>query len=243
MRALAMAAALSFALAPLGVRASTGSAQAAISGQRISGKRIASLAERVVATLAHGADQNFVPACEGPDQIVSDGQVDLKAQSPIGTSTFVNVPVQIDVDGRLDRTVFVGYRIQQYIETAVAAHDLAPGTVLEADDLTMARVPYAGYPGNSVDVLVGRRVQGAFLKDQPITIEATAVNQIVKAGSTVMFIVRDDGVAVFADAIARTGGGLGDQVFVFNPATHKALSGVVTGPGTVELDISGGDSQ
>ncbi len=92
-------------------------------------------------------------------------------------------------------------------------------------------------------MLLGRRVQNAFFKDQPITIEATAVNQIVKAGSTVVFIVRDSGVAVTADAIARTGGGLGDQVFVFNTSTHKALSGVVTGPGTVELDISGGDQQ
>jgi flagella basal body P-ring formation protein FlgA len=90
-------------------------------------------------------------------------------------------------------------------------------------------------------VLVGRRLTASVLKDQPITIGATAVNQIVKAGSTIVFIVRDSGVAVSADAIARTGGGLGDQVFVFNPATRKSLSGVVTGPGTVELDISGGD--
>jgi flagella basal body P-ring formation protein FlgA len=131
--------------------------------------------------------------------------------------------------------------MQQYVETAVAAHDIAPGAVLSADDLKMARVPYAGRPGNGMDVLVGRRLQNAALKDQPITIEGTAVNQIVKAGSTVVFIVRDAGVSVAADAIARTGGGLGDQVFVFNPSTHKALSGVVTGPGTVELDISGGD--
>jgi flagella basal body P-ring formation protein FlgA len=213
----------------------------ALSTQRISGERIALLAAREVAAISHAVDRSFVPVSAVPDQIVSDGHVDLRAQSPVGTSAFVNVPVQIEVDGHLDRTVLVGYRVQQYIETAVAAHDLAPGTVLTAQDLKVTRVPYTGRPGNGIDVLLGRRVQSAVLKDQPIPIEATAVNQIVKAGSTIVFIVRDSGVAVAADAIARTGGGLGDQVFVFNPSTRKALSGVVTGPGTVELDISGGD--
>jgi flagella basal body P-ring formation protein FlgA len=85
-------------------------------------------------------------------------------------------------------------------------------------------------------------VDSAVLKGQPVRIQATSVNQIVKAGSTVVFIVRDSGVVISADAIARTSGGLGDEVFVYNPSTHKALSGTVTGPGTVELDISGGDN-
>jgi flagella basal body P-ring formation protein FlgA len=213
----------------------------ALSTQTISGERIALLAAREVARISHAADQRLVPVTVVPDQVVSDGRVDLRAQSPVGTSAFVNVPVQIEVDGHVDRTVLVGYRVQQYVETAVAVHDLAPGTVLAPEDLRMARVPYAGRPGNGIDVLVGRRLTASVLKDQPITIGATAVNQIVKAGSTIVFIVRDSGVAVSADAIARTGGGLGDQVFVFNPATRKSLSGVVTGPGTVELDISGGD--
>jgi len=234
MRAVfALAVMLISALAPCAVRAQ--------STQLISGKRIVALAQREVAALPHDAGSAYVPVSAVPDQVVSDGRVDLRAQSPVGTNAFVNVPVRIEVDGHLDRTVLVGYRVQQYVETAVAAHDLVAGTVLAAADLKMARVPYAGRAGNGTDVLVGRRVESGVLKDQPITLQETAVNQIVKAGSTIVFIVRDNGVAVSADAIARTGGGLGDQVFVFNPSTHKALSGVVTGPATVELDISGGD--
>lgn len=237
MKKLALLAAALLVLAPFGARA------AGFASQTISGKRIASLAAQEVAGLTHGPDQGYVRVSTVPDQVVSDGHVDLRAQSPVGTTSFVNVPVQIEVNGRLDRTVLVGYRVQQYVETAVAAHDLAPGTVLGEDDLVMARVPYTGRPGNGTDVLLGRRVNGAVLKGQAVALQSTSVNQIVKPGSTVMFIVRDEGVAVSADAIARTGGGLGDQVFVFNPSTHKALSGVVTGPGTVELDISGGNDR
>lgn len=236
MRTLALAATFVLVLAPFTARAQ------GVSVQRVSGKRIASIAERQLSFVSHDADRGFVPASIVPDQLVSEGRIALHAGEPSGTSAFVNVPVEIDVDGKPDRTVLVGYRVQQFVETAVAAHDLAPGTVLSAGDLSMARVPYTGAPANGIDVLVGRRTDNAVLKGQPVRIQSTAVNQIVKAGSTIVFIVRDSGVTISADAIARTGGGLGDQVFVYNPSTHKALSGTVTGPGTVELDISGGDN-
>lgn len=246
MRSLAFAAALILALAPFGARAqgaaqrpSTGSGRAHLT---VSGKRIAQIAERQLAFVPHDSAQAFVPAGIVPDQMVSEGRLALHAGAPSGSTAFVNVPVEIDVDGKPDRTVLVGYRVQQFVETAVATHDLAPGTVLTADDVTIARVPFTGVAPNGTDVLVGRRVESAVLKDQPVRIQSTTVNQIVKAGSTIVFIIRDNGVAISADAIARTGGGLGDQVFVYNPMTHKALSGTVTGPGTVELDISGGDN-
>jgi flagella basal body P-ring formation protein FlgA len=234
MRILAFASALVLMLAPLAARAQS-------SVLTVSGERIAQAASREVATLAHDADHRYVAVSVVPDQRVAGDRVEVRAQSPVGTASFVNVPVAIDVDGKLDRTIYVGYRMQKYVETAVAAHDILPGTVLSEDDLATQRVPYMGRPGNSTDALVGRKVIGAVLKGQPVTIGDTAENQIVKAGSTVVLIVRDNGVQVSADAIARTSGGLGDQVFVYNPSTNKALSGTVTAPGTVELDISGGD--
>lgn len=233
MRSLAALAALFLTLAPLGARAQ--------SLLHVSGQRIEQIASREIAGLAHDADHQYVAVSVVPDQVINGDRVALHAQSPIGTSSFVNVPVAIDVDGKLDRTVYVGYRMQQYVETAVAAHDIVPGTVLSADDLAMARVPFTGRPGNGIDALVGRKVTGSLLKGQPVRIEATAVNQIVKAGSTVVLVVRDFGVQVTADVIARTSGGLGDEVSVYNPSTNKALSGTVTAPNTVELDISGGD--
>lgn len=234
MRTLLTAAAMLLLLAPIGARA-----QGAV--QRVSGERITQAASREIATMAHDADHQYVAVSVVPDQVITGERVALHVQSPVGNTSFVNVPVAIDVDGKLDRTIYVGYRMQQYVETAVAAQDIVPGTVLSEDDLVMARVPYTGRPGNGIAALVGRKVTGSVLKGQPIRIEATSVNQIVKAGATVVLIVRDAGVAVTADVIARTSGGLGDQVSVYNASTNKALSGTVTGPGTVELDISGGD--
>lgn len=226
--------ALVLAFAPLGVRAQS-------SVLHVSGRQIVQAASRAVADLARGQDEQYVAVTIVPDQVVNGDRVAVHAQAPIGTQAFVNVPVAIDVDGKLNRTIYVGYRMQQFVETAVASHDMVPGTVLSADDLTMARVPSSGRPANGIGVLVGRKLTGSLLKGQPVTIAATMENQIVKAGTTVVLIVRDGAVQVTADAIARTSGGLGDQVSVYNPSTSKALSGTVTGPGTVVLDISGGD--
>jgi flagella basal body P-ring formation protein FlgA len=68
-------------------------------------------------------------------------------------------------------------------------------------------------------------------------VEQTAVVELVKAGSTVVLIVRDGPVALAADVVARNSGGLGDTVAVYNPGTKKALTGVVTGPNRVELNL------
>lgn len=210
--------------------------------QKISGKTIAELASRRIAPLARNPDASYTPVSQVADQMVSDGQVHLRAQSPIGTSAFVNVPVQIEVNGHLDRTVLVGYRVEQLAYTAVASHDLAPGTVLSEDDVELARLPLNGRPSNGTDVLVGRRLDGAVTKGSPVTIAQTQVNQIVKAGSTVVFTIVNGGVTISSDATARTSGGMGDQVVVFNNETHKQLTGTVTGPNTVELDITEGST-
>ncbi len=51
--------------------------------------------------------------------------------------------------------------MQQYIHTAVAAHDLAPGALLAADDLTLARVLSNGRPSVDIASLVGRKIRAA----------------------------------------------------------------------------------
>ena len=211
--------------------------------QTISGRTIASLADTMIKTLRVDADHSILPAFSVPDQTMPAGRISMHAGTPLINPSYINVPVTMTLDGKFSRAVYVGYRMQVYISQAVAARDIAPGTVIQDGDVKMARVAFVGRQPNGTDVLVGRRVIGAFVKGQSIFIESTSVDQIVKAGSSVIMIVRDGGVALTADVIARTSGGLGDQVSVYNPLTNKQLSGTVTGPGRVELELPGGDSQ
>jgi flagella basal body P-ring formation protein FlgA len=214
-------------------------ARAQTATQRISGNRIEALAKPAIHDVALSGDAALIPAFHVPDQVVPAGSASLVVGTALVSPSYVNVPIQLNVDGRYNRTVFVGYRIQQYVKTAVAAHDLVPGSVLSADDVSMARVPFVGQHANSADVLVGRKIVSAFRAGQPVYIEQTQTNQIVRAGSTVVLIVHDGGVSIVAEVVARTGGGLGDGVSVYNPQTNKTLSGTVIGPDRVELNLSG----
>lgn len=209
------------------------------STQRIAGKRFEQLARPVIANVHLPGDTALLLAYPIPDQLVPAGALSLVVGSAMRNPVFVNVPVEIDVNGHFIRQIFVGYKVQTYVHTAVAARDLVPGTVLTNADVTIARVPFDGQRTNGSTVLVGRRVLSAIRAGQPISIEITQMNQIVKAGNTVVLIVRDNGVDVVADVVARSSGGLGDEVALYNPQTNKTLSGTVVGPDRVELDLSG----
>lgn len=236
MRTVVVAAALALAVLVSGVPSV---AHAQTTTQRIAGARLEALAKPALARVHLSGDAEMQRAFQVPDQLVPSGSLSLLVGSAIVSPAYVNVPIEIDVNGQFIRQIFVGYRVQRYVRTAVAAHDLVPGSVLAPGDVTMARVPWTGQHTNSAGVLVGRKILAAVRAGAPIAIESTQINQIVKPGATVVMIVRDGGVAVVADVVARTGGGLGDDVSVYNPQTNKTLSGTVIGPDRVELNLSG----
>lgn len=207
--------------------------------QVVPGARIEALAAPVSKGVHLTGDAKLVQSAPIPNQIVPAGTIALSAQSAIVTPSYVNVPIRVELNGRFLREIFVGYRVQRYVRTAVATHDLLPGAVLTANDLTMRRVVYTGQQTNGMDVLVGRAVISAVRAGKPVTIEGTVTNDIVHAGNTVTLIVDDNGVTIAADVLARTSGGLGDDVSLYNPQTNKNLTGTVVGPDRVELNLTG----
>jgi flagella basal body P-ring formation protein FlgA len=206
--------------------------------QTVPGKRFEALAAPIGKAVHLNGDAQLIQAFPIPNQTLPLGRLSLVVGNALVTPAYVNVPIQIDIDGTLLRTIFVGYRVQRYVSTAVAAHDLLPGAVLTAQDLTMARVRANGQRENGMQALVGRRVLDAIRSGQPIALENTQIDQIVKAGSTVTLIVNDNGVSIVADVVARSSGGLGEHVSLYDPQTNKALTGTVIGPDRVELNLS-----
>jgi flagella basal body P-ring formation protein FlgA len=238
-RSLVLAAAL--ALACIACVPAVARAQyiAAGDSQRVPGQRFEALAKPVVKNLSVGSDEALIQAVRIPDQTVPAGRLSLVVGPAMSSATYVNVPISIEVNGQFIRQVFVGYRVQKYVYTAVATHDLVPGAVIDESDVKMARVAFNGGRINGTDVLVGRKVVAAVRAGAPIPIEFTQVNQLVRAGMTVVLVVLDNGVSVVAEVVARTSGGLGDDVSVYNPKTNKTLSGTVIGPDRVELNLAG----
>lgn len=208
--------------------------------QVVQGSQIAALAGRIAHGLVSGPDRDVAPAFTIANQTVSNGTLSIAAAgTPQVNPSYLVVPIAILVDGKLARTVFAGYRIMQYIHTAVAAHDLTAGAVLTTDDLTLARVPSVGRPAVDPSLLIGRRLHSMVPRGGLLYPEMTDVNEIVKAGQPCVLIVHDGSVALTADVVARTSGGMGQQVAVYNAETRHALLGTVTGPGKVELTLPG----
>ena len=210
-----------------------------IATQRISGAHLTALAQRAVRALRLPSETTLAPAYPVANQILPDGTASVVVGSVVSNPSYVNVPIVLGVNGHYLRTVFVGYRVVRWVRTAVATRDLVAGSVLSAHDVAMRKVIFNGQRVNGLSSLIGRRIEGTFRRGQPIYIEETQTNEIVKAGATITLIVHDGGVSVVADVLARTSGGLGDQVSVYNPQTNKALSGTVVGPDRVELDLGG----
>src|ERR1700722_6082524 len=121
-------------LLPFVVCATTAAALAAstvalapLATQNVTGARIAAITDKLADGLVHDADRSVVPAFRLADQAVPVGRLQITPLTPLVYSTYIAVPVQISVDGHIARTVTSGYRVQQFIHTAVAAHDLTPG--------------------------------------------------------------------------------------------------------------------
>lgn len=207
--------------------------------QVVTGERMAAIADRLAHTIVTDVDRTIAPAYTIADQSVPVGNVSITAGKALVYPTYVSIPLTIDVDGKLARTVLAGYRVQQYVRTAVAVHDLAPGSVITADELTTARVLWSGRPSVEPSSLVGRKLNVATARGGQLYVEQTSVNELVKSGQGVLLIVRDGPVALTADVVARTGGGLGETVNVYNPQTNKAISGIVIGQNRVEVDLPG----
>jgi flagella basal body P-ring formation protein FlgA len=215
---------------------------AALRVQTVPGERIAAIAGRIAGALVTGPDRTLTPAFKIFDQTVPEGTVVIQTGTPQVNPTYVSVPLTIDVDGKPARTLVAGYRITTYVTTAVAARDLNPGTVLAASDLTTRRVVLYGHPAVDPATLVGRELRTSVMRGSIVYSEQTGSVKLVHAGQPAILIVRDGAVALSADVTARTSGALGDSVSVWDPQTQRALSGIVTGPNTVELVLPGGSN-
>jgi flagella basal body P-ring formation protein FlgA len=229
-----------FVLALLAAAATFASANAApLHVQTVPGERIAAIADRIAGALVSGPDRTLTPAFKIFDQTVPAGTIAIETGTPQVNPSYVTVPVTIDVDGKIARTLVAGYRVTTYVTTTVAAHDLVPGTILGPDDLVAARVPSYGRPGADPAALVGRQLHTTVQRGAVVYVEQTGLPQLVRAGQPALLIVHDGPVALSADVVARTGGALGESVSVWDPQTQRALSGVVTGPNVVELVLPG----
>jgi flagella basal body P-ring formation protein FlgA len=200
---------------------------------------IAAVADRAARSAVSDPQRALAAAFAVSDQQLPTGDLGIAAGAAQVNATYVSIPIALSIDGHVVRTIYAGYRITSFVRTTIAAHDIAPDAVLRAADMTQATVPFTGRPALEPTTFIGRKARATIARGTVLTPELTLVNEIVRAGMPAVLIVHDGPISLAADVVARTSGGLGDSVTIFNPQTQKALSGIVTGPNTVELTLPG----
>jgi flagella basal body P-ring formation protein FlgA len=107
----------------------------------------------------------------------------------------------------------------------VAARDIARGTVLSTDDITVTDT----LRSSVVPGWIARRLIRA---GEPLRAPAVAPPSLVKSGESVRFRVRRGDVSLLFRGTALSSGALGDTIVV-RLDVRRRYRGVVTGPGFV----------
>jgi len=123
------------------------------------------------------------------------------------------------------------------VQALVASHDLAPGEVLTAADLTFARLPQnqAGGALRSADAAIGMTVNSGVQAGGAVTSGNLSAPIVVHKGAFVVLNLSAPGMVLTAQGIALQDGGVGSLVSVLNPASHAVVQAVVTGPGNASI--------
>jgi flagella basal body P-ring formation protein FlgA len=123
------------------------------------------------------------------------------------------------------------------VQALVASHDLAPGEVLTAADLSFARLPQnqAGGALTSADAAIGMAVNSGVQAGGAVTSGNLVAPIVVRKGMFVVLNLAAPGMILTAQGIALGDGGVGSMVSVLNPASHAVVQAAVTGPGTASI--------
>lgn len=117
----------------------------------------------------------------------------------------------------------------------VLARSVAKGTMLVADDLTLAPAGARAPDGVFTDIaeVVGRRTRVALGDGRPVLLRQLEPVWLVAKGNPVVLVAQAGGLAVSAPAEALEDGGLGDVIRVTNLSSGRAVKALVTGANTV----------
>jgi len=131
---------------------------------------------------------------------------------------------------------YVPVRIYTMAPVITASRDLAPGTLIQGNDLVIRQMDTSMIRGglyNSKESLVGARVKRRIRADEPIRERNTC---LVCEGERVTIVAEQNGMRVSAAGIALNDGLFGEQVAVRNRSTSREIQGTVAALNQVSVN-------
>ncbi|MBK8979972.1 MAG: flagellar basal body P-ring formation protein FlgA [Planctomycetes bacterium] len=152
------------------------------------------------------------------------------------TAASLTVDVEVVVDGAVERTIPVTYRLRHFATVLVPVRGVRRGETLSPTDVAerriavpaeaSARLGYAAL-GDLDGKVAGRNL----VAGRPLRIDELSDPAVVLRNDPVKLISRRGRVQVAIDGIALEDGALGARIRVQNLASHRAVEAVVQGPG------------
>ena len=117
-------------------------------------------------------------------------------------------------------------------DVVIAARTLPAGSVIQADDLLTVpgtrQATFADMAG-----LVGLELRQTVYSGHPIMAAQIGAPIVVERNATVALFYYNHGITLAAEARALDSAGAGETIRVLNLASHRIVTGIVQGDGTV----------
>lgn len=150
----------------------------------------------------------------------------------------VGLRATVQVDGKKCGRLTLLAWVDRFEPVVCAARAVAHNTVLTEADLTVTSVNIAEFPpGTLTDVkeVIGQNAKVTIRPGTPIRTAMLAPAPLVQKGERVKIVAASGRLKVAAMGIAKTSGGMGEQIQVENVASNKTIVGRVTGESTVAV--------
>jgi flagella basal body P-ring formation protein FlgA len=194
-------------------------------------------------TFGHDRDAAVLRAVDVPGPIrIPAGVWSARVIAPAGAPLLgrVRLQVELSVDGRPVKTVWVTADVGVFGDTVVARRPIARGETLAAADLAVEHRDLSQVRRGGIvrlDDAVGQIARAPIQPFVPIRLEQIGPPAIVHRGDVVLLVVEGRGLRITVPGEVREDAGAGEQVRVVNRSTHRDLVGRVVDPSTVAVDF------
>lgn len=168
-----------------------------------------------------------IKPCGQPLRIQIPGKANLKKRTT----------VQMNCPGPKPWNLYVQVKIKRMMPMVVAKNNLAPGTLLSDNNISVIMKDASQIRGrtlNTPNTLYGARSSRYISAGQPVTLRQIC---LVCKGDAVTVIAKIKGLQVKTSGIAQQNGSLGDNIAILNRRSSKRIEARVVAVNRVEINI------
>lgn len=167
-------------------------------------------------------------ACDG----AIDHQV-LIQPGGLGSAT-----VKLICTGSARWTLYAPAQIVVFGETAVAAHNIDRGSLVQPGDIRYVRQNLSALGANYIDPaksIIGLELKRSVREGEALRLSYLDEPKIIQRGDRVMLEAQSNGLSVAAQGMAMANGKVGERIQVKNAQSNQIVDALVVGPGRVRI--------